>query len=83
MDFFQTTSASVDQTHIEGFYPYFKDCVGVADCIHIPVMVGGGIDEQGPFRKNNGLLTQIVLSLLLHLISCSTTFYASSFYLFL
>uniref|UniRef100_A0A2P2N469 Uncharacterized protein LOC105645310 n=1 Tax=Rhizophora mucronata TaxID=61149 RepID=A0A2P2N469_RHIMU len=42
------------------FYPYFKDCVGVVDCIHIPVMVG--VDEQGPFRDKNGLLSQNVLA---------------------
>ncbi|KAG2307936.1 hypothetical protein Bca52824_027684 [Brassica carinata] len=40
--------------------PYFKDCVGVVDCVHVPVMVG--VDEQGPFRNSeNGLLTQNVL----------------------
>ncbi|KAF7151326.1 hypothetical protein RHSIM_Rhsim02G0051100 [Rhododendron simsii] len=42
------------------FYPYFKDCVGAVDCIHIPVMVG--VDEQGPFRNKNGSLSQIVLA---------------------
>ncbi|XP_010524212.1 PREDICTED: putative nuclease HARBI1 isoform X3 [Tarenaya hassleriana] len=41
-------------------YPYFKDCVGVVDGIHIPVMVG--VDEQGPFRNKKGLLTQNVLA---------------------
>ncbi|KAJ6295085.1 hypothetical protein OIU76_023059 [Salix suchowensis] len=41
------------------FYPYFKDCVGAVDRIHIPVMVG--IDEQGPFRNKNGQLSQNVL----------------------
>lgn len=40
--------------------PCFKDCVGVVDCIQMPVMVG--VDEQGPFRNSdNGLLTQNVL----------------------
>ncbi|KAJ8771967.1 hypothetical protein K2173_027144 [Erythroxylum novogranatense] len=42
------------------FYPYFKDCVGVVDGIHLPVMVG--VDEQGPFRDRNGLLSQNVLA---------------------
>ncbi|PSS09641.1 Nuclease [Actinidia chinensis var. chinensis] len=42
------------------FYPYFKDCVGAVDGIHIPVMVG--VDEQGPFRNKNGFLSQIVLA---------------------
>ncbi|WZY89191.1 putative nuclease HARBI1 [Brassica napus] len=53
--FFQSTSPDVDQSD-----PYFKDCIGVVDCIHMPVMVG--VDEQGPFRNgHNGLLTQNVL----------------------
>ncbi|KAJ0260611.1 hypothetical protein HA466_0067910 [Hirschfeldia incana] len=52
--FFQSP-ASPDQSD-----PYFKDCVGVVDCIHVPVMVG--VDEQGPFRNgHNGMLTQNVL----------------------
>ncbi|KAF2317524.1 hypothetical protein GH714_023929 [Hevea brasiliensis] len=42
------------------FYPYFKDCVGAVDGIHIPVMVG--VDEQGPFRNKSGLLSQNVLA---------------------
>uniref|UniRef100_A0A803P7M7 DDE Tnp4 domain-containing protein n=1 Tax=Cannabis sativa TaxID=3483 RepID=A0A803P7M7_CANSA len=42
------------------FYPYFKDCVGAIDGIHVPVMVG--VDEQGPFRNKNGSLSQIVLA---------------------
>ncbi|KAH9801751.1 DDE Tnp4 domain-containing protein [Citrus sinensis] len=41
-------------------YPYFKDCVGAVDGIHIPVMVG--VDEQGPFRNKSGLLSQNVLA---------------------
>lgn len=61
IDFFQSNPNS-DETGLEDdprFYPYFKDCVGVVDCIQIPVMVG--VDEQGPFRNSNGLLTQNVL----------------------
>ncbi|KAG2385119.1 hypothetical protein LR48_Vigan10g036300 [Vigna angularis] len=42
------------------FYPYFKDCVGVIDGIHVPVTVG--VDEQGPFRNKNGLLSQNILA---------------------
>ncbi|WZZ53754.1 uncharacterized protein LOC106376482 [Brassica napus] len=54
--FFQYASPDVD----DQFDPYFKDCIGVVDCIQIPVMVG--VDEQGPFRNcDNGLLTQNVL----------------------
>ncbi|XP_024014670.1 uncharacterized protein LOC112088530 [Eutrema salsugineum] len=55
MDFFQSAPISPLEDD-----PCFKDCVGVVDCIHIPVMVG--VDEQGPFRNNsNGFLTQNVL----------------------
>ncbi|KAL1222747.1 Protein ALP1-like [Cardamine amara subsp. amara] len=64
MDFFQSNSNSQtledDDDDDSRFYPYFKDCVGVVDSFHIPVMVG--VDEQGPFRNNNGLLTQNVLA---------------------
>lgn len=34
--------------------------MGAVDSIHIPVMVG--VDEQGPFRNKNGILSQIVLA---------------------
>ena len=34
--------------------------MGAVDGIHIPVMVG--VDEQGPFRNKNGLLSQNVLA---------------------
>lgn len=34
--------------------------MGAVDGIHIPVMVG--VDEQGPFRNKNGLLSQSVLA---------------------
>lgn len=34
--------------------------MGAIDGIHIPVMVG--VDEQGPFRNKNGLLSQCVLA---------------------
>ncbi|CAM8937009.1 unnamed protein product [Rhodiola kirilowii] len=42
------------------FYPYFKDCVGIVDGMHLPVMVG--IDEQGPFRNKSGLISQHVIA---------------------
>ncbi|OIW16053.1 hypothetical protein TanjilG_04588 [Lupinus angustifolius] len=42
------------------FYPYFKDCVGAVDGIYTPVTVG--VDEQGPFRNKNGLLSQHTLA---------------------
>lgn len=58
MDFFQSNPNSDDDD--PRFYPFFKDCVGVVDSFHIPVMVG--VDEQGPFRNSNGLLTQNVLA---------------------
>ncbi|VYS68990.1 unnamed protein product [Arabidopsis thaliana] len=57
MEFFQSNSNSVTSENDD---PYFKDCVGVVDSFHIPVMVG--VDEQGPFRNSNGLLTQNVLA---------------------
>ncbi|WCJ42089.1 hypothetical protein M5689_022917 [Euphorbia peplus] len=62
LDFFQSPGSEVPP-EISGdprFYPYFKDCVGAVDGIHIPVMVG--VDEQGPFRNKNGLLSQNVLA---------------------
>lgn len=34
--------------------------MGAVDGIHIPVMVG--VDEQGPFRNKNGILSQNVLA---------------------
>lgn len=34
--------------------------MGAVDGIHIPVMVG--VDEQGPFRNKNGMLSQNVLA---------------------
>lgn len=34
--------------------------MGALDGIHIPVMVG--VDEQGPFRNKNGLLSQSILA---------------------
>ncbi|KAI3823072.1 hypothetical protein L1987_04498 [Smallanthus sonchifolius] len=42
------------------FYPYFMDCVGAVNGIHFPVIVG--VDEQGPFRNKNGVLSQSVLA---------------------
>uniref|UniRef100_A0A9I9EMA0 Nuclease HARBI1 n=1 Tax=Cucumis melo TaxID=3656 RepID=A0A9I9EMA0_CUCME len=63
LDFFQPPGSNVPPPEIledPRFYPYFKDCVGAIDGIHIPVMVG--VDEQGPFRNTNGQLSQIVLA---------------------
>lgn len=61
LDFFQPPSSDVPSEVLEDprFYPYFKDCIGAVDGMHIPVMVG--VDEQGPFRNKNGLLSQTVL----------------------
>lgn len=62
IDFFQPPSSDIPSEVLEDprFYPYFKDCIGVVDGMHIPVMVG--VDEQGPFRNKNGLLSQTVLA---------------------
>ncbi|KAG6584314.1 putative nuclease HARBI1, partial [Cucurbita argyrosperma subsp. sororia] len=62
LDFFQPPGSNVPPEILDDprFYPYFKDCVGAIDGIHIPVMVG--VDEQGPFRNKNGLLSQNVLA---------------------
>ncbi|KDP25979.1 hypothetical protein JCGZ_22709 [Jatropha curcas] len=62
LDFFQPPGSDVPPEILGDprFYPYFKDCVGAVDGIHIPVMVG--VDEQGPFRNKNGLLSQNVLA---------------------
>ncbi|GAV66874.1 DDE_4 domain-containing protein [Cephalotus follicularis] len=62
LDFFQPPGYDIPSGISEDprFCPYFKDCVGAVDCIHIPVMVG--VDEQGPFRNKNGLLSQNVLA---------------------
>ncbi|KAG5233891.1 nuclease HARBI [Salix suchowensis] len=62
LEFFQPPGPDIPPEILEDprFYPYFKDCVGAVDTIHIPVMVG--IDEQGPFRNKNGLLSQSVLA---------------------
>ncbi|KAF2309124.1 hypothetical protein GH714_000688 [Hevea brasiliensis] len=62
IDFFQPPGSDVPPEILGDprFYPYFKDCVGAVDGIHIPVMVG--VDEQGPFRNKNGLLSQNVLA---------------------
>lgn len=46
--------------HSISFIIFWQDCVGVVDSTHIPVMVG--VDEQGPFRNEKGLLSQNVLA---------------------
>ncbi|XP_028783182.1 uncharacterized protein LOC114739297 isoform X2 [Neltuma alba] len=62
LDFFKPPGSEVPSEIVEDprFYPYFKDCVGAVDGIHMPVMVG--VDEHGPFRNKNGLLSQHVLA---------------------
>lgn len=62
LDFFHPPGSGIPPEILEDprFYPYFKDCVGAVDGIHIPVMVG--VDEQGPFRNKNGFLSQNVLA---------------------
>ncbi|GLT45477.1 hypothetical protein SLA2020_193060 [Shorea laevis] len=62
LEFFQPPGTDVPSEISEDprFYPYFKDSVGAVDGIHIPVTVG--VDEQGPFRNKNGLLSQNVLA---------------------
>lgn len=62
LEFFQPPGSDIPPKIREDprFYPYFKDCVGVVDGMHIPVMVG--VDEQGPFRNKIGFLSQNVLA---------------------
>lgn len=62
LDFFQPPGTDVPpEISVDPrLYPYFKDCVGAVDGIHFPVTVG--VDEQGPFRNKNGLLSQNVLA---------------------
>ncbi|XP_043702850.1 uncharacterized protein LOC122653008 [Telopea speciosissima] len=61
-DFFENPDSNIPPEILQDprFYPYFKDCVGTVNGIHIPVMVG--VDEQGPFRNKNGFLSQNVLA---------------------
>ncbi|XP_048447280.1 uncharacterized protein LOC125480434 [Pyrus x bretschneideri] len=42
------------------FYPYFKDCVGAIDGIHIPAMVKGR--EVSSYRDRHGKISQNVLA---------------------
>ncbi|XP_071915638.1 uncharacterized protein [Coffea arabica] len=42
------------------FYPYFKDCIGVIDAMHIPAHVPA--KDQSRFRNKKGVLTQNVLA---------------------
>lgn len=42
------------------FYPYFKDCIGVIDGMHIPAHVPA--KDQSRFRNRKGVLTQNVLA---------------------
>ncbi|XP_058727328.1 uncharacterized protein LOC131598774 [Vicia villosa] len=61
-EYFQPPSLDVHELISEDcrFFPYFKDCVGAVDGIYVPVTVG--VDEQGPFRNPDGLLSQNVLA---------------------
>ncbi|XP_061349564.1 uncharacterized protein LOC133294826 isoform X1 [Gastrolobium bilobum] len=42
------------------FYPYFKDCIGVIDGMHIPAHVPA--KDQSRFRDKKGILSQNVLA---------------------
>ncbi|XP_034692549.1 uncharacterized protein LOC117919450 [Vitis riparia] len=42
------------------FYPYFKDCIGVIDGMHIPAHVPA--KDQSRFRNRKGILSQNVLA---------------------
>ncbi|KAF2283133.1 hypothetical protein GH714_043463 [Hevea brasiliensis] len=42
------------------FYPYFKDCIGVIDGMHIPAHVPA--KDQSRFRNRKGVLSQNVLA---------------------
>ncbi|XP_019055133.1 PREDICTED: putative nuclease HARBI1 [Nelumbo nucifera] len=41
------------------FYPYFKDCIGVIDAMHIPAHIPA--KDQSRFRNRKGVLSQNVL----------------------
>ncbi|XP_024986380.1 uncharacterized protein LOC112521638 [Cynara cardunculus var. scolymus] len=62
LDFFQPPGSEIPPEIRDDprFYPYFMDCVGAVNGIHFPVIVG--VDEQGPFRNKNGVLSQSVLA---------------------
>nr|XP_043613895.1 uncharacterized protein LOC122585836 [Erigeron canadensis] len=62
LDFFKPPASEIppEIRNDPRFYPYFKDCVGVVNGMHFPVIVG--IDEQGPFRNKYGVLSQNVLA---------------------
>ncbi|XP_028793310.1 uncharacterized protein LOC114760549 [Neltuma alba] len=53
-----TTSSEILSSH--RFYPYFKDCIGVIDGMHIPAHVPA--KDQSRFRNKKGLLSQNVLA---------------------
>lgn len=42
------------------FYPYFKDCVGAIDGVHIPASIP--LDQQASFRNRKGFISQNVLA---------------------
>ncbi|XP_010999729.1 PREDICTED: uncharacterized protein LOC105107488 [Populus euphratica] len=42
------------------FYPYFKDCIGVIDAMHVPAHLSA--KDQSRFRNKKGVLSQNVLA---------------------
>lgn len=42
-------------------HPYFADCIGALDGMHLPVFVEGGYVRQAPWRSRKGGLSQNVL----------------------
>ncbi|PNY17385.1 hypothetical protein L195_g014127, partial [Trifolium pratense] len=49
-----------NQRCLDNFRMDKQDCVGAIDGIYVPVTVG--VDEQGPFRNKDGLLSQNILA---------------------
>ncbi|XP_054785623.1 uncharacterized protein LOC129292093 [Prosopis cineraria] len=54
------TTTSPEILSSNRFYPYFKDCIGVIDGMHIPAHVPA--KDQSRFRNKKGLLSQNVLA---------------------
>ena len=42
-------------------HPYFADCIGALDGMHLPIFVKGGYVRQAPWRSRRGGLSQNVL----------------------
>ncbi|XP_010999732.1 PREDICTED: uncharacterized protein LOC105107491 [Populus euphratica] len=47
-------------TFSQQFYPYFKDCIGVIDAMHVPAHLSA--KDQSRFRNKKGVLSQNVLA---------------------